>query len=275
MNLYIRKLIIEKDSVLSEHLHFNKKLTVIEESSDTLEILKLILKGEGNTSKAPYTLSFFAQVKIENIYYIRGTKNQNQLHWQVTVKSENGDEDCFDEFHELISASNEIDSISFFKNFRWQNYSHRLRQYLKLIYYNDNSEFARRTNSFSSTRTFRAFISGYIKNFKPIKLSESKDYYLRLKESGIFAVCKGESEEKVTLSESEKMLSHYLCYLSLADFWERAERIRNLNMVTKPLVVSDFIERLDESINTREILRRTSRLSRQTIIFTKGNRLPH
>ncbi len=274
MDLYIRKLTIEKDGVISDKLSFNKRLTIIEESPDTLEILKLLLKGHNRTKK-PYNLCFTAEIIIVKTYYIRGRKNKNELHWKISVESENSAEDCFEEFYELMSANCEIDSLSFFKSFGWQDYSYRLNKYLRLIYENDNSEFFKRTNSFGSTRTFRAFIAQYIKHFKPIRLRENRDYYLKLKDNGVFTVYKGDSDESVTLSESEKMLSSYLCYLSLADFWERAERIRNLNTVTKPLVISDFTERLDESIDTSEILNRTNRLCRQTILLVKRNMLSY
>ena len=273
MDLYIRKLTLEKDGVISHKLSFNKGLTVIEESPDTLEILKLLLKGH-STTKFPYNLCFSAEIIIVKTYYVRGRKNKNELHWKLSVESENSAEDCFEEFRGLMSASIEIDSLSFFKSSGWQDYSHRLNKYLRLIYQNDNV-FFKHTNSFSSTRTFRAFITQYIKHFKPIRLRENRDYYLVLKQNGVFAVYKGDSDESADLSENERMLSSYLCYLSLADFWERAERIRNLNTVTKPLVISDFMERLDESINTFEILNRTNRLSRQTILLVKRNRLSH
>jgi hypothetical protein len=65
------------------------------------------------------------------------------------------------------------------------------------------------------------------------------------------------------------MLYHYLSFISIADFWSRAEKIRNLNRVNKPLIVSNFLERLDNSIDLSEIVRRTNKIDRQVIMFSE------
>ena len=77
------------------------------------------------------------------------------------------------------------------------------------------------------------------------------------------------NNDKVFLSESENMLYHYLSFISIADFWSRAEKIRNLNRVNKPLIVSNFLERLDGSIDLSEIVRRTNKIDRQVIMFSE------
>ena len=78
------------------------------------------------------------------------------------------------------------------------------------------------------------------------------------------------NNDKVFLSESETVLYHYLSFISIADFWSRAEKIRNLNRVNKPLIVSNFLERLDGSIDLSEIVRRTNKIDRQVIMFSEN-----
>jgi hypothetical protein len=72
----------------------------------------------------------------------------------------------------------------------------------------------------------------------------------------------------VCLSESEQVLFRYLCFLRTAEFWRGFEELRNLHGIKKPLIIKDFLERLDESIDTKDIIDRTVKLGRQVIILT-------
>jgi hypothetical protein len=72
----------------------------------------------------------------------------------------------------------------------------------------------------------------------------------------------------VFLSESEQTLFRYLCFLRTAEFWQGFEELRNLHSVKKPILTRDFLERLDESIDTQNVLERTKRLNRQIIMLT-------
>ena len=46
------------------------------------------------------------------------------------------------------------------------------------------------------------------------------------------------------------------------------EELRNLHGVKKPLMIMNFLERLDESINIQDLLERTSLLKRQVLLLT-------
>ena len=107
----------------------------------------------------------------------------------------------------------------------------------------------------------------YIKYFKPIKLRDDKDLLLKLLPTGKFQVESTQRGDKVNLSEVENVLYHYYSFINVADFWDRADRIRNIFSVKKPLIVSSLLECIDESVNISEILRKTNSLDRQTIIF--------
>jgi hypothetical protein len=55
--------------------------------------------------------------------------------------------------------------------------------------------------------------------------------------------------------------------LRTAEFWRGFEEIRDLHGVNKPLIIKDFSERLDESIDTKAIIDRTVKLGRQVIVL--------
>jgi hypothetical protein len=78
-------------------------------------------------------------------------------------------------------------------------------------------------------------------------------------------------EVPVFLSASDRTLFRYLCFLRTAEFWHGFESLRNLHEAGKPLVIRDFLERLDESINVGTLLERTAKLNRQIIILTTEN----
>ena len=89
-----------------------------------------------------------------------------------------------------------------------------------------------------------------------------------LKKDGKYAVrYKGDNDIPVFLSESEQTLFRYLCFLRTAEFWQGFEELRTLHALKKPLLVKDFLSRLDESINIENLLKRTTELERQVIIL--------
>ena len=133
--------------------------------------------------------------------------------------------------------------------------------------YYSNGEFSLYTNGYGSTRSFRGFLANFIKHFKPIRLRENKDFFLKLNKSGEFSVGYLNNDEKVLLSESENVLYHYFSFISIADFWDRAERIRNMHQVKMPLVVATLLDHLDESINLNYLFDKTNCIDRQIIIF--------
>lgn len=130
-------------------------------------------------------------------------------------------------------------------------------------------ELARRTGGLFGIKTFRAYMTQYVKGFKPEILRDGKPYELVLKQDGCFGVHDPRNRGgEVFLSESEERMFDYLCFLQTAEFWRGFEEIRNLHSIKKPLIIINFFERLDESVDTRELMRRTARLQRQLLICT-------
>ena len=116
---------------------------------------------------------------------------------------------------------------------------------------------------------FRAYLSSFISDFRPERLRAGKKYELVLDKNGKYRVRHpvfGDSEH--SLSQSEQIMFRYLCFLRTAEFWCGFEELRNLHSVKKPLIIKDLLERLDESVNTEELMRRTEKLRRQVIILS-------
>ena len=266
MKLYIKQIIIEKNGKITESLEFNKGLSVVKGSAEIYDIIKLLL-GIKEAARSFYNIRFLAVVEHDKTYYIRGNKNKGDLLFDVSIFSDKTE--CTEEYFDTLKDANEINAVLFFHRFKRQDFPHKLFRYRDLLKYYPNGDFSAITNGYGTTRSFRGFITDYIKHFKPIKLREDKDLFLKLSNDGEFNVGFINNNDKVFLSESENMLYHYLSFISIADFWSRAEKIRNLNHVNKPLIVSNFLERLDGSIDLSEIVCLTNKIDRQVIMFSE------
>ena len=266
MNLYVKQIVIEKNGKITESLKFDKGLSVIKGSAETYDIIKLLL-GIKEAARSFHNIRFLSVVELDKTYYIRGNKNKGDLLFSVSVFSD--EIECTEEYFEMVKESVEIDSALFFHRFKRQDFPHKLFKYRDLLKYYPNGDFSAITNGYGTTRSFRGFITDYIKHFKPIKLRSDKEIFLKLSADGEFNVGFINSNDKVFLSESESVLYHYLSFISIADFWSRAEKIRNLNRVNKPLIVSRFLELLDDSIDLSEVVIKTRKIDRQVIIFSE------
>ena len=141
-------------------------------------------------------------------------------------------------------------------------------QYLDEDRYYSSGDLSKCTDRLSETKAFRSYLKAFIKDFKSEIIRDGKRYELYLKKDGKYAVrYKGDNDMPVFLSESEQTLFRYLCFLRTAEFWQGFEELRNLNALKKPLLVKDFLSRLDESINIENLLQRTTELERQVIIL--------
>lgn len=145
----------------------------------------------------------------------------------------------------------------------------RLLQYANEDMYYRTNELSRLTGGLSELRAFRAYLHEFINRSEPELIREGKKYEIFLKKNGRYALkYKSAQGGVMTLSESERVLFRYLCFLRTAEFWRGFEEIRNLHSVKKPLIVKNFLDRLDESIDLRRLLQRTSELDRQVIILS-------
>ena len=145
-------------------------------------------------------------------------------------------------------------------------YQYALARYLD-IDSTDRRELIQRSGGYSEIKAFRSYLWRFKKDFAPEPLREGKAYRITMREDGIYGVEGG--GEDVFLSEAEKRTFRFLCFLRTAEFWHGFEKLRNMHTTKKPLVISNFIERLDESTDIRPLLDRAQKAERQVILLTR------
>ena len=272
MKLYIKSIVITKNGK-TERTAFHRRLSVVKENDELLGIVKLLL-GREEKQAAVCDVWFSSKVFIgEERYFLKGTKREGDSLFSVVVYKKGSAVPCDEEYFSAVRQSEEIESALFFDSFKRQDYPHRLRRYRDTEKYYPDCGFAQTTRGYGMTRSFRAFVSQYIRDFKPIRLRENKELFLKLSPFGEFEVECKDSDGKIFLSETEDVLYHYMSFISVADFWDRAEKMRDYNRIKKPLVICSFLERIDISVDITNALKRTNSLDRQTIIFLGGREL--
>lgn len=207
-----------------------------------------------------------AEVWMEDkLYFVKISPSEDGkapiLHAQGT-----GGEAVTAEYRYLCSHSPEQDAADLFDN--------RQSQTPRTIFGYANEdlcyaprELAGRTEGASRLRAFRAYLREFIGGFEAEPLRTGKPYELFLTPSGEYAVRHRDRIEPVLLSASEQTLFRYLCFLRTAEFWHGFESMRNLHSIKKPLLITRFLECLDESIDVSALLSRTAALGRQVLLF--------
>ena len=125
-----------------------------------------------------------------------------------------------------------------------------------------------RTDRITDTKTFHRYLYRYIRDFCPEPINSKKNYLATINQQGEFEVILPGFDGEIHLSETEKRLFSYICFLNVAEFWAGFEKIRDLHHEKKPLLIQDFLEFLDEGADISSLLARTQKLHRQIIILT-------
>jgi hypothetical protein len=145
----------------------------------------------------------------------------------------------------------------------------RFLQYANEEVYFPQNELHRLTGKMSSLKTFRAYLKQFIKQFEPQVIREGKLYEFILKSDGRYGVrYKNDDGMPVCLSESEQILFRYLCFIKTLEFWRGFEELRNFHGLQKPILVENLLERIDQSIDVQNLIKRTAEFNRQMIILT-------
>ena len=219
----------------------------------------------------------YAEVECDDVYCVEiAAQKSAALHYVVYKHSDRSD--CTDEYLGLIKQSPEEEFFNSFSALEKCNYPYRLKQYKDIEKYYPDNKFDELTDGVGKTRVFRAALNRFIRDFKPEKLRADKEYWLTLNEKGEFQVVHPSfgANESPALSETEVVLYRYLCFLHLSEFWSEVERIRNINHVNKPLIISDFIERVDHTVDLTPYIERTQMLDRQLfLVFPCAEKSPH
>ena len=202
-----------------------------------------------------------AKVFLDRMCSVRVTKNS------FVVLDEAG-ENYTERYFDLVEESEEEFYIRHFEEYKKETYPHKLKYYRT---YEDEEleEFADKTDGVGVTRGFRSHMTNFIRNFKPELLVKGKPYILILNKKGEFCVEDIYNPgERALLSENEETIYHYLCYLHLSNFWSQIKCIKDQNHLAPPLIVDDFLDRLDQSTDTKQLIDKAVSLNRQAF-FSK------
>lgn len=270
----IRTLNIEHfGSILCFKVVFRSDLIVLNGMySDQVALAIKLLTG-GRLSKADANLfsnktKLYAEVESGDIYRVEITKPHAtaELHYCVYKRSDNGE--CTKEYLDFIKQSSEEELFNGFSHLKQHNYPHRIKQYKNIEKYYSRNEFGMLTDGLGKTRVFRASLNRFIRGFKPERLREDKDLWLTLNEKGEFRLSSPlhADDDSLPLSETEKVLYHFCCFVHLAEFWSEVERIRNIHRADKPLIISDLIERVDCTVDLTPYIERVQALGRQIFL---------
>ena len=168
-------------------------------------------------------------------------------------------------------VNTEENRCRFFTKEMEESYPKHLYTYKKASEFFPGREFEKMTGGEGVTNSFRYFLAEYIRNFRPDSLVCGKPYELILNRDGRFIVVnKDTGRETDALSESEKTIYRYLCFLHTARFWQEFEVMRNMHYEPEPLVIHNFSNRLDASMDMKELLDRARILNREIILIDES-----
>lgn len=183
---------------------------------------------------------------------------------RLTVTDEKGN-DATDGYEYLLAHCPEQDAT---EHFDGQDKSLPLRLCWYRSWEEAPADLPVRTDCRTNMKTFRTHLLGYIKAFQPEPINSAKNYLTEIDRQGKFSVFYPGVTGDVQLSETEEKLFLYICFLNVAEFWADVEQVRDLHYEKKPLVIRNFLERLDETADVSGLIARTLKLQRQAVILT-------
>lgn len=257
----IRKIEINRDNEL---LCFDQPQRVMKPAAfiDFSRALDIVLGDRRKREEMANGESIKAEIEFSGKYFIIATQDS------FVVQNEK-EEVCTDSFLEMVEESEEGAYIRHFEDYKKETYPHKLRAYRAFVD-DELVAFSKKTDGIGVTRTFRSYMSSFIRNFKPERLVSGKPFILYLNKKGEFCV---ENEnfpgEHACLSENESTIYHYFCYLHLSEFWSEVAFMQNQHNVNLPLIVDDFLDYLDETEDTDALLNRATCLEREAYFSSR------
>lgn len=124
-------------------------------------------------------------------------------------------------------------------------------------------------NDMAKEKAFRFLLNEYFLTFEPKTISEEKGLFLHLTPSGKFVAIKKEKETSffADLARKERATFDFLCFLEINRFWQNVRAVKDLHYVEKPLIVTDFLECVDEYFDYIDFLKKQN--IKRKIIFVR------
>lgn len=261
-NISIKWILVKVNGKIVANHIFNESLAIVCQMHSELlcDAISLVLGKKDSLNRYPYDIIIISRIELENeSYYLRAKKKRDER-VRIAVKK-NGENGSFTtKYFDLLNQHREERRLSSFNDFK-VNYAHRIAKYFNKGLNND-------TGGYISTRSFRQFLSSYISSFEKIRLNPTKDYYLELDRNGEFKVTNG-MRETTFLSETERTLYNFFCFISLNELWYKAEKIRDFNHLAMPIIVSGFLGRLDCSTDLSLCVEKMRELPHQVILIAE------
>lgn len=142
-------------------------------------------------------------------------------------------------------------------------YAGKLQQYLEYPEF-----YACGKQDICITKTFRHYLRRFIRTFHPEKLLPNKNLWLQMEKCGRFSVRLGRDGEEISdLSETDNYIFQYLCFLHLRRFWDGIWKCCRFPALALPVIIRDFSNRLDESVDYEALLERAAEIFGQVIVL--------
>ena len=249
----------------------NEQLSVIETKyiSELLKVFDIILCNK-TVSSFPNNwvrsdTEIAAEVCIDNVVYYVNAKPSSSVSSKLSVYTTdvNGSE-MTKQYLSLLSHCAEQDAIEHFDGCD-KTLPLRLSWYHNSEDYKPCGKLGENSNHIATTKTFRSNLVKYIKSFKSEPINNKNKHSVTMRKNGRFEISHLESDKRFSITDEKMFL--YICFLNIAKFWSNVETVRNLHKVDKPLLVKNFLEHLDESIEIEKLIKRSLILKRQIIFI--------
>ena len=264
MNLIINRIDIKIHNKPTVSFCFSQKFTVVEDSRILRFVLDSIMCKKSKAKVRPKdNFSFKAEVFADKAYVVTGRKEKNEDNIYVEVFGVNDQKECTRWYLEMLENNPESDWVLEFCEKNVKDYLCRFHMYDNPDVYNMQDALCKLTDGYSRTRTFRKYLSEYLKELNSAKFSLNKGI-----KCGLLPKDKVSAVDDTQMkNKNANLVSGYLSYLYLNDFWSEVELIRNFNRVNKPLLITDFTESEGDLTQLQYLYNITKNSDRQTILL--------
>lgn len=272
--MILKKLTIENFGKIKRfEASFNSQLAVIPDlnADEIVQAIGLVtnnkaLSGLIATQMQADKTYISAELEIKNEQYLINTSGQPQA-GTIEYKAYKADSMMSispDEIFHSIRLCEEEEGLTHFCFDKKNVYAERFLHYKDPDKYYFPGEFQKLTDGAGTTRSFRACLSKYIRDYEP-DVTPLMEYKMGILSDGRFVCYDANSPNTITkLEDGDLRLFDYLCYLDVNDFWNSFEEIRDMNHERWPMIIdaADLVN----APNFNELLTKSYGLQRQLIL---------
>lgn len=175
-----------------------------------------------------------------------------------------------DKFYDLISNCPEEEQLSYFEYDTGQELPEKFGKYMDYDYFYSREEFQKQTDGMGVTNTFSKCLREHIKDYEKEKIPGKEKKEIVINKDGNFVVQNKDGKEikEKNLQDKEKNMLKLVSFISLNEFWEKMEKIRNIHYVEPPVVIINP-EQNSAKTNKDFITKKVDQLNRQVFMFSK------